>query len=1093
MVRSLTRSLIVFAAIFAAYQAYALVAVPWIEPKLTMRPGGRPTPQDRQQGIQSLTKYQRLLANYFPADHWSQRQPPKVIASSNEQAMLVMDDYERVVAPRADSPTSAAEQATPVATQVTIERFALLVFPTLPREGLTPPPDAIILEASQGATLQFDDFRPERGQIGQITRGLFPGRITIRSGMEDPGPNDDLLVETADLEMNTRLLYTSRPVRFRLGSNMGGGHELELRFLPNEHLQPKDKGFKIAGIESLEIRREVRLRLQLETESLLPGVGKSAGSRPRNGDAARGAGDPDPSLTTSTTAESASLAARGNANVARPGDAKPPVEIMCNGPFRFDFLRYTASVDRDVVLRQLNPTGPSDQVTCNQLDIHFAPRAVVGGSAEPAIVDPVRRQHRELGRLEPFAIVAAGHPVVVTSPARRAEARGDEIQIGLRDRRVAISGGNEVLLIYGPNVLRAPAIQYRHPADDEATTIGHFKATGPGLLQYVLDPDKPDQILQATWQQSAELGRDRGQPTLTLEGRPQLGLAELGGLAADKFVVYFRELNPQRTTGSARTAGAEGRSDDDRDLQIVPDRLAASGQVELQSHRFVGRVGQLVTTFRRQSAPPAEATTSASTENKSAAHNLVNQLQRGPGAAATAKSFRLDADQMHIEVLLRGQSAVPSSVVCTGSVRLRETTPGDTGEQPLEIRGGQLTVDRLDGDSAHVMLAGAGPNTPAGAALAQLVGPGVTVSAESVEVDQRANRLWSNGPGQAVLLMTRDLNGQASTEPVPMEVRWQGGMTFDGRTIALRRNVVVTGANYAMQCDEASARLSAPVQFDGALDTQAMTLAEAECRGNVTVDHRARDEVGIRSHDRLQLSRLAFNQQTGQLHGDGPGALRSTRFGGGLTSLGAPASGVAASALVAPPPGYSGSKLHYLRIDFQRGISGNVQLRELSFLGRVRTVYGPVDAWEQELDTAPSGSLSPESARLLCDELRANEDPLAKRPATPAAAGQDQPFGYVQLQALGNVRLEGQSSQHGTFGAQATRAVFEEAKDLFVLEGDPRSPATVWYAGQQGPPPQVRRISYSLKTGEMKVDGLFSLEISSEDFENARRPGTKQQ
>ena len=71
--------------------------------------------------------------------------------------------------------------------------------------------------------LQFDDFRPEHGQIGQITRGQFPGRITIRSDMHEPGPDDDLLVETADLEMNTKLLYTTSPVRFRMGQNVGGG------------------------------------------------------------------------------------------------------------------------------------------------------------------------------------------------------------------------------------------------------------------------------------------------------------------------------------------------------------------------------------------------------------------------------------------------------------------------------------------------------------------------------------------------------------------------------------------------------------------------------------------------------------------------------------------------------------------------------------------------------------------------------------------------------------------------------------------------------------------------------------------------------
>ena len=149
------------------------------------------------------------------------------------------------------------------------------MFPTPPREGITPPRDAIILEAPQGAQLKFDDFRPELGRIGQITGGQFPGRITIRSDMREPGPEDDLLIETADLEMNTKLLYTSSPVRFRMGQNVGGGRELEIRFLADEHVQPNDQGLKIAGIDSLEIRRDVQMRLQLETDSLLPG-GKEA-------------------------------------------------------------------------------------------------------------------------------------------------------------------------------------------------------------------------------------------------------------------------------------------------------------------------------------------------------------------------------------------------------------------------------------------------------------------------------------------------------------------------------------------------------------------------------------------------------------------------------------------------------------------------------------------------------------------------------------------------------------------------------------------------------------------------------------------------
>ena len=71
--------------------------------------------------------------------------------------------------------------------------------------------------------------------------------------------------------MNTKLMYTRSPVQFRIGQNMGGGRELEIRFLADEHVKPNDPGLKIAGIDSLEIRRDVRMRLDLDTSSLLPG------------------------------------------------------------------------------------------------------------------------------------------------------------------------------------------------------------------------------------------------------------------------------------------------------------------------------------------------------------------------------------------------------------------------------------------------------------------------------------------------------------------------------------------------------------------------------------------------------------------------------------------------------------------------------------------------------------------------------------------------------------------------------------------------------------------------------------------------------
>jgi hypothetical protein len=1099
--RRLFRSAIVFAVIIAAYQAYALLAVPLMEPPLKVRESRRASPRDLDEGHQIVTKYQLLLRNYFPEGHWTQRLPPKVFASSDERAMLVLDAYKRVELQTGNDRTDAdSTKGAAADVQIKIDRFALLIFPTPPREGITPPQDVIILEAPQGAVLQFDDFRPEQGRIGQIIRGQFPGRITIRSNMHDPGPDDDLLVETADLEMNTRRLFTTSPVRFRMGQNVGGGRELEIRFLADEHVQPHSTGFKFAGIDSLDINREVRMRLQLETESLLPGEDETGSHAQRGNSLPSRPGGDAAGVTLGTLVATRSVevlrshAERGNEGGAKLGNENPPVELSCSGPFQFDFVRYVASVDRDVVLRQIQPNGPSDQLTCNQLEIHFAPTPLVAGQADPVIVDPGKRQQRELGRLEPAAIVAEGLPVVVTSPSRGAEARGDRIQIWLRDRRVMITGEREVRLMYGPNVLCAPAIDYQHPAPQSAAALGKFRATGPGSLHYVPDPSKPQQSLNASWERLVELRRDTGQPVLALEGRPQLAFADSGAIVADGISVLMRELPTGAGTNvGVPISGGQRGPGGERQMRVVPERLTATGRVEIQSRQVTGRTHEVVADFTMPvgtGKASANGSAQASAANKSAATGLA-QFNLAPGAEPARQAFHIDADRIQVQVKLQDQSVVPSSVVCDGHVVLYEVPFARNAEQPLEIRGGKLTIDQLDTGAARIRLTGGGPGAPA-AKPVQLQGRGITMLSDVVELDQRENRLWSNGPGKATLLVTRDLNGRVSTSPIPLEISWQDGLEFNGRTVVFRQGVVVSGTDDTLRCDQLSVRLSAPMQFGQQMSGQAVDLEEAECRGNVLIDHRSRDAVGIVSHERLQLARLTVNQQTGVFSGDGPGTFRSTRYSAGLGSLADPAKLPGVQNGISPNGGGAGSKLYFLGVDFQRGLKGNIYIRELTLDDRVRTVYGPVDSWEQELDVSRPETLPPDSVRLLCDELRVNEDPISGR---AAAAGQDadsRPIGYVQLQATHNVRIDGHLAQQGPFVAQANRASYEQAKDVFLLEGDLRVPATIWITGMSGPPPAFRKVSFNRSTGKYSGQFLY-LEFTPDDVENARRAGAIRQ
>src|SRR5262249_28393061 len=100
-------------------------------------------------------------------------------------------------------------------------------------------------------------------------------------------------------------------------------------------------------------------------------------------------------------------------------------------------------------------------------------------------------------------------------------------------------------------------------------------------------------------------------------------------------------------------------------------------------------------------------------------------------------------------------------------------------------------------------------------------------------------------------------------------------------------------------------------------------------------------------------------------------------------------------------------------------------------------------------------------------------------------------MGPIQMQASGDVRIDGKVPNQGEFSVQADRASYDRAKDAFVLEGDTRTPAKLWRrsaAGADSPPTEARKIRYVRSTGDIEVDQIQYIEILPSDVQNARRP-----
>jgi hypothetical protein len=227
-----------------------------------------------------------------------------------------------------------------------------------------------------------------------------------------------------------------------------------------------------------------------------------------------------------------------------------------------------------------------------------------------------------------------------------------------------------------------------------------------------------------------------------------------------------------------------------------------------------------------------------------------------------------------------------------------------------------------------------------------------------------------------------------------------------------------------------------------------------------------RDVTGVSSHQRLETQSLQVNQITGEIRGDGPGKIDSVHPAKGTGAFMAIPGGERAPP-AAPRLMNEEVKLRHLHVDFVRGVGGNLHSKTVKVIGNVEAVYGPVDSWEQRLEMSPGGDPGPDTIWISCDELGVTQSPMAL--VNGATARQ------VELNAIGNVVIEGQDKARKMFNATGGSARFDQSKGLFILEGSDTAPATITqqdYLGAPMSPQSAHRLEYNQNSGVINVQGL---------------------
>ncbi len=1000
-----------------AYWLYALLVVPWIEPPADSLRIERLTAAEQASAQRALSERVAELKPLFRPGDW-ELNAPKILEMDNSLIKLLWQNY----------------TTTEDGCSYKIEPCTLVYTPAEPADN---PAErirrSIVLQAPQGAVLQFDKgFDLLRGKPEGLLRGDLLGSVTIRSAGKDPGPGDDLLVVTKNVHLSNDRVGTTSPVDFRWGKSYGRGTNLQIGLLQDVPSGSTNRAPKILGIDWVEIRHIDRLHLEFDQDQTM-------GPPPAGAAALR----------------------TGKAPAAEPA----VVEVTARGPMRFSVTERRVRLQDQVNVLQLHPNGPSDQLNCEVLSIDFARRRLL--SSETSQTDEAATaESSALTDLQPRRIEADGNPVIVHAPSRQFEARGNRLEYDLWSGRIFLRGTPEAMLQQGPNEIHAPSFQYQ-PAEQQWQSLA--SAPGPGWMR-ARTGDRPDQQFEAHWTGRLSVGPHEQQQVISLTGGTRVVLPAFGSLSAGE--IHLRLL---------QSPVAPGQPSRPR-----PDRMNALRQVRLDSRQLSGNVEVLEVWFQEPD-PAQEAAEQQMAAQGGFAARVQSQLEQAQLAAQLAKTFsppgapnplapaaspttdsgapknhfEVAANRLQALVTIRGTEMKPSELTVEGNVRLAETITEQPNQRPVVITGDQIHVVHAAQPYAAATIIGR---------PARFEGQGLVMRGANINVNRGQNRLWIDGAGDMERLIDRDLEGRPLANANPLNIRWQQGMNFDGKTASFNGSVLASLQQRQLKTDVLKATFQRAIRFADTGPQSPPVLEQVACEGSVVMDDRGVEAGNQTSQTHVETNALRIQLITGEITANGSGFITDMRRGSaGLGSLGS----LPAAAPEAPSPTNTAAKdkqLHYLNVRFQDGITGNVRNRTVTFHQGVQAIYGPVASWKDRLDSADPNGPKPGCTLLTSDSLRVADVPLptdAKRSA-------------AELAAQGNAVVQGTTLTGATFTARAHQILYAEAKDQLILDWNGTTPVELFYQKTIGGQPLhdvAQKIIFYPSTMNLDVYGQRQAEL----------------
>ncbi|MEK6270142.1 MAG: hypothetical protein N2B57_05225 [Planctomycetales bacterium] len=847
--------------------------------------------------------------------------------------------------------------------QLRIEPCTFIFFPE-GRPANEQEKPVVILRAPEGAILDFEGGCDlARAKIGRLQGGRLLGEVSIRSQNPENDPEKEFSLVTRNVELREDRLWSRQDVVFQFGKNRGRGRGLQMQFSLEDQADSSEEKTEMQTVQRIELFQDVRLYLNLPAKPLLPN---------------------DP------FADAAS-------KQSKPEAKDTLVEVRSQGRFRWDSDKLLATFEDQVDVTRHHLDSPPDRMTCDTLAIHFEKSAQRTQLNKPT-VGKVTPSNLAIN-IEPTLLIADGNPVQISTPTWQATAEGNHLEVDLKTQRLILKGERPVTLTHQQSSLTAMDVDYR---PGEENDLGTLRAIGPGRL-ISTQGDGSGGSFEASWKRILEMKPHEKGQVISILGGGRIQHAEASALQAEKIWLWLDRI-PESMQHDENVKAKNVRGN------WIPHSALALENVRMHGEKLSAVSDRLEVWFEQRSINESSRQQESSEQNTFLGSSFGSDNQsagkRNNNLNTTESHYHIRGDLIQLTLAMSGQSRpTPTAASVSGSVQLTEK---GTDQPPITVRGDHLDLFDADTQEAVVSLTGR---------PARATGRSASITGKTLHLERGTGRMWVQGAGAMQVPLNRDLDGKPLKEVGMLDVTWNGRMHFDNTTIAFEKDVFAKTKNQQLQTAELKVTLNQQLNFSRPVERDSLEVKQIACLGGVLLTNREVTEGREETLDQLTTTDLTIEQPSGRLTARGPGTVTSVRNGTGAQSslllTGSPKKST---------PGANRSQqnsINYLKVEFERGIIGNVHNRELTFLERVLCTYGPVKHRKEEVFVDPAAGPQGDQVVLNCDQLTVRQMGSRK--------GANRP---VEMEAVGNSRLLGES-----FSASGHRLTYTTGKELFVLEG----------------------------------------------------------